>query len=284
MSSPTVGTAGAYCPGWELAFPQGAGAARSAWRRLPGGVPPPPRAPMTSSRALRPITSLRAHEEVAEQLRRGIALRIVGVGGALPPERDLARQFRVGRSTVQKAIGLLEAEGLVERRRGRGGGTFLVDSGGPDGDAARLVQSLRGNRAEIEEALTFRLAVEPAAAALAALTSAGEELGAIRAAAAGAAAARSDSDFMEHDTAFHLAVGRASGNRFFAEGIERLRLVLNDVLAALPDSEAWHSWSREEHDWVVAALARRDAETAREAMAAHVLHADDAIRALLRSL
>ena len=28
-------------------------------------------------------------------------------------------------------------------------------------------------------------------------------------------------------------------------------VVLNDVLAALPDSEAWHSWSREEHDRVV---------------------------------
>lgn len=245
---------------------------------------PPLRASVSPSRGLRPITSLRAHEEVAEQLRRGIALRIVGVGGVLPPERDLARQFRVGRATVQKAIALLESEGLVERRRGRRGGTFLVDSGGGDGNAAGLVESLRGNRAAIEEALTFRLAVEPAAAALAALTSAEEELGAIRAAAAGAAAARSDAEFMEHDTAFHLAVGRASGNRFFAEGVERLRLILNDVLAALPDTEAWHSWSREEHDRVVAALARRDAETARDAMAAHVLHADDAIRALLRSL
>lgn len=239
---------------------------------------------MTPSRALRPITSLRAHEEVAEQLRRGIALRIVGAGGVLPPERDLARQFRVGRATVQKAIALLEAEGLVERRRGRGGGTFLVDAGRPDGDAARLVESLRESRPAIEEALAFRLAVEPAAAALAALAAADGELRAVREAAAAAAAARSDPEFMEHDTEFHLAVGRASGNRFFAEGIERLRLVLNDVLAALPDSEAWHSWSAEEHERVVSALSRRDAETARDAMAAHVLHADDAIRALLRSL
>lgn len=247
---------------------------------------PPSRlgAAVSPSRDLRPITSLRAHEEVAEQLRRGIALRIVGGDGVLPPERDLARQFRVGRATVQKAIALLEADGLVERRRGRRGGTFLVDAGGGDGDAARLIEALRANRAEIEEALTFRLAVEPAATALAAFAAGPDELEAIRAATADAAAARSDPEFMEHDTAFHLAVGRASGNRFFAEGIVRLRLVLNDVLAALPDSEAWHSWSREEHDRVVAALARRDAETARDAMAAHVLHADDAIRALLRSL
>jgi GntR family transcriptional repressor for pyruvate dehydrogenase complex len=230
----------------------------------------------------RPITSLRAHEEVAEQLRRAIGLRLVGAAGTLPPERDLALQFGVGRATVQKAVGILEAEGLVERRRGRGGGTFVVAA--PDGSSSPLVDALRANRGVIEEALAFRLTVEPSAAALAALAAAGPELDAVRAAAAAASAATTDAEFMEHDTDFHLAIGRASGNRFLAEAVERLRLVLNDVLAALPDSDAWHSWSNEEHDRVVRALERRDAETARDAMAAHVLHADDAIRALLAAL
>lgn len=232
----------------------------------------------------RPIASLRAHEEVAEQIRRGIALRLVGSSGVLPPERDLARQFGVGRATVQKAIALLEADGLVERRRGRRGGTFLVGATSPDGDAQRLIEALRRNRDEIAEALEFRLAVEPPAAALAALKGRAEGLQQVAVAVEAAAAARSDAEFMEHDTEFHLAVGRAGGNRFLAEAIERLRLVLNDALAALPDSDAWHSWSNEEHGRIVAALLARDAETARDAMAAHVLHAEDAIRALLRSL
>jgi DNA-binding FadR family transcriptional regulator len=241
-------------------------------------VTPPRRA------GFRPIASLRAHEEVAEQIRRGIALRLVGASGTLPPERDLARQFGVGRATVQKAVGLLEQEGFVERRRGRGGGTFLVGRAAPDGNVPGFIERLRQNRAEIEEALTFRLTIEPSAAALAALAAGEGELEEAGAAAQAAAAATTDTDFMEHDTAFHLAVGRASGNRFLADSVERLRLVLNDALAALPDSDAWHSWSNEEHDRVLRALVRRDAETARDAMAAHVLHADDAIRALLRSL
>lgn len=231
----------------------------------------------------RPITSLRAHEEVAEQLRRVIALRVVGADGTLPPERDLARQFGVGRATIQKAVAILESDGLVERRRGRGGGTFVL---GRTDDAAppRLVERVRENRDEIVEALAFRLAVEPSAAALAALGARAGDLARIRRAADAASAASADRDFMEHDTEFHLAVGRASRNRFFAEAVERLRLVLNDVLAALPESDAWHSWSNEEHERVFLALERRDAETARDAMAAHVLHTDDAIRALLRSL
>lgn len=232
----------------------------------------------------RPIAPLRAHEEVAEQLRRGITLRLVGADGVLPPERDLARQFRVGRATVQRAIGLLQTEGLVERRRGRHGGTFVVGHVDVNSGASRLIYVLRRTREQIEEVLPFRLAVEPAAAALAALAASPRDLDAIATATEAAAAASTDGEFMTYDTEFHLAVARASHNRFFAETVEHLRLALNDTLAALPDSDAWHSWSNEEHRRVVRALRGRDAETARDAMAAHVLHANDAIRSLLGSL
>jgi GntR family transcriptional repressor for pyruvate dehydrogenase complex len=235
-------------------------------------------------RVFRPIVPLRAHEEVAEQIRRGITLRLVGETGVLPPERDLARQFGVGRATVQRAIALLQEEGLVERRRGRGGGTFVVGQVDANGDASRLIDALRRSRKDIEEVLPFRLAVEPAAAALAALSARPRELDAIDEAAAAAASAATDMEFMQHDTEFHLAVARAGNNQFFLESVERLRLVLNDVLAALPESDAWHSWSNDEHRRVARAVREHDAETARDAMAAHVLHADDAIRSLLASL
>jgi GntR family transcriptional repressor for pyruvate dehydrogenase complex len=237
-----------------------------------------------SPRGLRPIASLRAHEEVAEQLRRAIALRLVGAAGVLPPERELARRFGVGRATVQKAVALLEEEGLVERRRGRTGGTFLAGAAAAAPDAAALIAPVRRARDEIEEALAFRLAVEPAAAALAAEAASAGDLERVREAAEAAAAARDDAEFMEHDTAFHLAVARASRNRFLSDAVERIRLTLNAALAALPDSDAWHSWSNEEHAAVAEALAARDADAARAALTAHVVHADDAIRALLRSL
>ena len=221
---------------------------------------------------------------MAEQLRRAIALRLVGASGALPPERYLARQFGVGRATVQKAVAILEADGLVERRRGRAGGTFLVRRANEDDDSTHLVEGLRAHRDEILEALAFRLAVEPGGGGGGGRAGAGGGREGKRRAGPAGGPGRDDANFMAHDTEFHLAVGRASGNRFLAEAVERLRLALNDSLAALPDSRAWHSWSNEEHGRVVRALERRDAETARDAMAAHVLHADDAIRALLRSL
>jgi DNA-binding FadR family transcriptional regulator len=233
---------------------------------------------------IHPIVSTRVHEDVAEQLRRYIALRLVGPGAALPAERDLARLFGVGRATVQRAIALLEADGLVERRRGRHGGTFVVGMAQAGVDGSRLVETLRARRDEILEVLDFRLSIEPSAAALAAGAASEAELDAIERAVEEAASAADDAGFMEGDTAFHLRVGRAAGNRFLAESVERVRLVLNDALAALPDSAAWHAWSNDEHRVVVDALRARDGERARDAMAAHVLHADVAIRALLASL
>lgn len=43
----------------------------------------------------------------------------------LPPEEDLAAALGVSRMTLRQALGSLEAKGLLERRRGRAGGTFI---------------------------------------------------------------------------------------------------------------------------------------------------------------
>ena len=50
------------------------------------------------------IQQLRAHEYVAEQIRRHISLRLIKPGEALPAERELAGMFGVGRPTIQHAL------------------------------------------------------------------------------------------------------------------------------------------------------------------------------------
>jgi len=89
----------------------------------PARQPRARRAPVAFDR----IQPLRAHEYVAEQLRRHIALRLVAPGCALPSERELAVMFGVGRPTVQHALRILESERRLEARRGRLGGTFVLE-------------------------------------------------------------------------------------------------------------------------------------------------------------
>jgi GntR family transcriptional repressor for pyruvate dehydrogenase complex len=89
---------------------------------------------------------------------------------------------------------------------------------------------------------------------------------------------------MQHDTDFHLAVARATRNRFFLKEVERLRIVLGGPLLALPDSELWHDRSNKEHEAIVRAVEDGDESTARAAMRLHVEHTDRSIKALLHAL
>jgi DNA-binding FadR family transcriptional regulator len=232
-----------------------------------------------------PLEQQRAQEYVAEQIRRQVVLRLIPAGQALPPERDLATIFGVGRATVQQAIRLLVDDGLVESRRGRyRGGNFVVgqDESGVGMDA--LLIRLRGRAGEVKEALAYRQAVEPAAARLAALGRSREQLRSLRRANAAAGGAQSDAEFMQRDTEFHLELGDASGNRFLRQGIEDIRVQLNDAMIALPDSHLWHERSAAEHEAVLRAVTDRDGDAAGVAMRSHIDHTAQSIGALLSAL
>src|SRR5450631_1776438 len=97
------------------------------------------------------IHQVRAHEYVAEQVRRHIALRLIKPGEALPAERELAVMFGVGRPTIQHALRLLEAAGLVAARRGRTGGTFITRPDQESLGADDLILRVMRQRKELED-------------------------------------------------------------------------------------------------------------------------------------
>lgn len=66
------------------------------------------------------------YRQLVDQVRRLVAGGQLAPGDALPSVRDVALQLAVNPMTVSKAYGLLELEGVLERRRGVG---MLVASG-----------------------------------------------------------------------------------------------------------------------------------------------------------
>jgi GntR family transcriptional repressor for pyruvate dehydrogenase complex len=230
------------------------------------------------------IEQVRAHEYVAEQIRRQITLRLIASGEPLPPERQLASIFGVGRATVQAAIRLLEAERLVETRRGRNGGSFVTAVENDSIAKDYLLVRLRRERGHIEDALVFRQAVETFGAELAARSRRASELADIRSAAQRSADADTDQAFMAEDTELHLAIARAARNEFVYQAVEVVRLALNDALTALPESKLWQERSTEQHAGIVAAIERRDPGGAADAMRRHLAATEQSVRALLAAL
>lgn len=69
-------------------------------------------------------------EAVARRLGSAIALGLIGDGEQLPPEQELATSLNVSTVTLRDALADLRGKGLVETRRGRGGGSFVRVSAG----------------------------------------------------------------------------------------------------------------------------------------------------------
>jgi GntR family transcriptional repressor for pyruvate dehydrogenase complex len=78
---------------------------------------------MTTVRKLadfRPALRRRIHEDIAEQLRDAILDGRFPPGTRLPPERELAIEFQVNRTSIRDAIKVLEGLNLVRVRQGDG--------------------------------------------------------------------------------------------------------------------------------------------------------------------
>ena len=58
------------------------------------------------------------YRQLVEHVRRRVASGQIRAGDEIPSVRELAQQLAVHPMTISKAYSLLEAEGLLERRRG----------------------------------------------------------------------------------------------------------------------------------------------------------------------
>src|SRR5918911_795984 len=85
-----------------------------------------------------------AHAQIERWLADAIRTGRFAPGHRLPPERDLAVRAGVSRMTLRQALDSLERRGLVERRVGRDGGTFVAEPKLELAGLSALSDQLRG--------------------------------------------------------------------------------------------------------------------------------------------
>lgn len=73
-----------------------------------------------------PLDDESRSDRVATRIEDAILFGIIGSGERLPAEPQLAARFGVATVTAREALESLRKSGLVETRRGRGGGTFVT--------------------------------------------------------------------------------------------------------------------------------------------------------------
>jgi DNA-binding FadR family transcriptional regulator len=271
----------------------------------PTGLRPPEAVPAADPPAidlasvLRPVRAGNAFEETVERLLSAIKLGLVAPGERFPPERDLAAQLGVSRLTLREAIRDLQGAGYVSSQRGRFGGTFVTYTR-PVPNRAELTRLVQEEPDKLEDALTFRGAVEVGAAeALATVLSRGarcvpgetpgtmagtpggpgdgsgryRDTGRIRQALLARLADvenASPEDYRRQDTLFHLSIAELSGSGLLAAACADARLRLNDLLDSIPVLQRNIDHAARQHQAIVRAILAGDPAAARAAVAEHL--------------
>lgn len=205
----------------------------------------------------------KASDIVVQTLRHRIVTERLPVGYRLPSESELVEQFGLGRVTVREALRLLERDGLIDIRRGPGGG---INVRHPDVEQVSEAMSLQLSLEEVSlrELLVFRQTVEPLAAALAAEHANPTQRKAIMAAAAETHPPLGDV------VDLHVLISEASGNGMFSLV---LRVLKNPLAAHFRESRIRNEHYTETshaHARIAQAVCDGNAHSAEVAMRKHL--------------
>jgi DNA-binding FadR family transcriptional regulator len=156
---------------------------------------------------------------IAQNLGVAIVTGVYSSDNPIPIESELCRQYSASRTVLREAVKMLTAKGLLGSRPRLG--TWVQPESNwnlLDPDVLGWLLERKFSPALLIEFTEMRLALEPGAATLAARMAGPAEKSALRSAIERMQAADSGGDDpLESDIAFHVAVLKASRNRFYAQ-------------------------------------------------------------------
>jgi DNA-binding FadR family transcriptional regulator len=166
-----------------------------------------------------PVPGQNLTYRIAHSLGVAIVTGTYSADNPVPIEADLCRQYNASRSVLREAVKMLTAKGLLGSRPRLGTRVEPEENWNLlDPDVLGWLLERKFSPGLLMEFTEIRLAVEPGAATLAARVAGPAEKAAIRGGIERMQAAdRGDDDPLDSDIAFHVAVLRASRNRFYAQ-------------------------------------------------------------------
>ena len=218
-------------------------------------------------------------DQVVAAVRARIRADGLAPGDALPGESALALELGVSRAVVREAFRSLQALRLIDIGNGRRARVSKID---PSVLALVLDHAVHTDQVSIQQIYDVRRTIELRTVALAAMRRSEREAAGITALAA---AMRADflepERVMEHDIAFHEAIGRASRNPMFDLLVGSFHVITRQTWGI-----GWKSRARdgqrmasvEGHEAIARAIIEQDSEGAQARMAEHF---DLSVKALL---
>jgi len=214
------------------------------------------------SALLTPLDGGGRSEAVARRLGSAIALGLIENGEQLPSEAQLAATLNVSTLTLRDALADLRSRGLVETRRGRGGGSFVRMSQAALADLSRERLAEVGT-SDLRELGDMHAMAAGSAARLAAERASRTELARLRELVGRMADARDATELHRLEGRYYIEMAAAAQSARLTRLEIDVQFDLAQVMWRLR-SERAPSAVAEERDRVVDAVAEHRGDLARQ--------------------
>jgi GntR family transcriptional repressor for pyruvate dehydrogenase complex len=221
-----------------------------------------------SSTFLTPVTRTTLTADIYNQLVSHLIKGEWSVGERIPPERELSLQLGVGRTSLREALKALEIMGMIETRLGDG--TYVCHRS--EFLSRPLLWAILGSDlSDVHELVEARRLIECELVGLAAERATPEDLKEIGDQMDKMEAHLSDlRAFQEADINFHLALANAAHNRILQNALQLIRNLMYQWIGKALAKEGVAALALDQHKQIFLAVAKRNSERARAAMAAHL--------------
>lgn len=228
---------------------------------------------------LEPVKKIRLYESIVKQIQKLITSGDLKPGQKLPPERELAEELGVSRTSIREALRALEMMGYLESRVGVGGGTYIKEVTFRN-IISPFSETLLQHDEFIVELLEVRLFLEIEVVRLAAERRTAEHIQHLEDAVE---QMRTDIDNggtgLAGDNAFHGVLADAANNRVLQEFVglcgDLLEVEREEHLRTRPDEP--RRALRQHYD-ILEAVRRQDTDDARRVMEDHILTVSEVIK------
>jgi len=235
-------------------------------------TPSNPAGPVSADGAIRKTDRGKRHVEIAATLGGEILSGARPPGTRLPSMEEMFQLFGVSRLVVREVMRTLAAKGMITSKARIG--TKVADPAQwnwLDPEVLNWRSALGLDQAFLIQLTQVRLALEPAAASLAAENRTEQDLAVMRAALKGMyGSGDSHPKFSLADRNFHGAIIAATHNPFFYASSSATEVALARILSSIalsfPSSESKHIHSAAQHEKILEAIAARKSKAAAQAM------------------
>lgn len=224
----------------------------------------------------------RLSHEVARQIVQAIEEGRFLPGELLPPARELSKMLDVSRPILQEALSILQIQGFVSIRHGRG---VTVKDPVKDILNVPLKDWLKQNLKLVEDFYEARLAIEPICAARAAELGTDEEIRSLQALLTGIEPlfhGSSASMIVGPDIDFHNMIAKMARNEFLQKMLSSLIVPETDVRKIVLRLPSHQEITHQDHMRIVSAISNRNLTEAKKAMKIALSRPLDAVRDFLK--